>query len=154
MLGTGRPDRAFKLDELKPNIQWWEAGAQPPQFLVAGDVVMSTAQRPHRRRAEGRQKPEGRGTAASDLDYWAIRRPPNKALAEQYIATLTPKPQQGYAQHIAYGPTNIAGSSLDAKTLANLPNSPANGKTRCWKTSASGPTTATARAAFAAWATK
>ena len=25
-------DRAFKkLDELKPNIQWWEAGAQPPQ---------------------------------------------------------------------------------------------------------------------------
>ena len=37
-------DRAFKkLDELKPNIQWWEAGAQPPQFLVAGDVVMSTA---------------------------------------------------------------------------------------------------------------
>src|SRR5690348_3853114 len=37
-------DRAFKkLDELKPNIQWWEAGAQPPQFLVAGDVVMSSA---------------------------------------------------------------------------------------------------------------
>ena len=56
--------------------------------------------------------------------------PPNKALAEQYIAyTLTPKPQQGYAQHIAYGPTNIAAiKSLDAKTLANLPNSPANGK--------------------------
>src|SRR5436309_10524122 len=37
-------DRAFKkLDDLKSNIQWWEAGAQPPQFLVAGDVVMSTA---------------------------------------------------------------------------------------------------------------
>ncbi|TXT36279.1 MAG: putative spermidine/putrescine transport system substrate-binding protein [Comamonadaceae bacterium] len=37
-------DRAFKkLTELKANIQWWEAGAQPPQFLVAGDVVMATA---------------------------------------------------------------------------------------------------------------
>ena len=37
-------DRAFKkLGELKANIQWWEAGAQPPQFLVAGDVVMATA---------------------------------------------------------------------------------------------------------------
>jgi len=36
-------DRAFrKLGELKSNIQWWEAGAQPPQFLVAGDVVMTT----------------------------------------------------------------------------------------------------------------
>src|SRR5690606_11206724 len=37
-------DRAFKkLDELKPSIQWWEAGAQPPQYLVSGDVVMSSA---------------------------------------------------------------------------------------------------------------
>ena len=37
-------ERAFKkLTELKPNIQWWEAGAQPPQFLVAGDVTMTTA---------------------------------------------------------------------------------------------------------------
>jgi putative spermidine/putrescine transport system substrate-binding protein len=37
-------DRAFKkLDALKPNIQWWEAGAQPPQLLASGDVVMSTA---------------------------------------------------------------------------------------------------------------
>src|SRR4051812_1477160 len=36
-------DRAFKkLDELKSHIQWWQAGAQPPQFLVAGDVVMTT----------------------------------------------------------------------------------------------------------------
>lgn len=25
-------DRAFaKLDELKPNIQWWESGAQPQE---------------------------------------------------------------------------------------------------------------------------
>ncbi len=36
-------DRAFKkLTELKPNIQWWEAGAQAPQFLVAGDVALTT----------------------------------------------------------------------------------------------------------------
>ena len=25
------------------SIQWWEAGAQPPQLLAAGDVVMSSA---------------------------------------------------------------------------------------------------------------
>ena len=36
-------ERAFKkLTELKPNIQWWEAGAQAPQFLVAGDVTLTT----------------------------------------------------------------------------------------------------------------
>jgi hypothetical protein len=41
-------DRAFKkLTELKPSIQWWEAGAQPPQFLVAGDVVMATLPSDH-----------------------------------------------------------------------------------------------------------
>ncbi|MDR8732234.1 ABC transporter substrate-binding protein [Burkholderia pseudomultivorans] len=135
VLGTkAGQDRAFKkLDELKPNIQWWEAGAQPPQFLVAGDVVMSTA---YNGRIDAAQK-EGKNLkvvwngSIYDLDYWAIPKgSPNKALAEQYIAyTLTPKPQQAYAQHIAYGPANVAAiKSLDAKTLANLPNSPSNGK--------------------------
>ena len=37
-------DRAFKkLDQIKPAIQWWDAGAQPAQFLASGDVVMSSA---------------------------------------------------------------------------------------------------------------
>ena len=37
-------DRAFaKLDTIKSQIQWWEAGAQPAEWLVSGDVVMSTA---------------------------------------------------------------------------------------------------------------
>ncbi len=37
-------DRAFaKLDTIKSQIQWWEAGAQAPEWLVSGDVVMSTA---------------------------------------------------------------------------------------------------------------
>ena len=41
--GRRRP----RVQEARPSssrsIQWWEAGAQPPQFLVAGDVVMTTA---------------------------------------------------------------------------------------------------------------
>jgi len=37
-------DRAFaKLDSIKPQIQWWKAGAQAPEWLISGDVVMSTA---------------------------------------------------------------------------------------------------------------
>ena len=36
--------RAFrKLDTIKDQIVWWEAGAQPPQMLADGEVVMSTA---------------------------------------------------------------------------------------------------------------
>ena len=37
-------DRAFaKLDTIKGDIVWWEAGAQPPQLLADGEVVMATA---------------------------------------------------------------------------------------------------------------
>ena len=37
-------DRAFrKLDTVKDQVVWWEAGAQPPQMLADGEVVMSTA---------------------------------------------------------------------------------------------------------------
>ena len=32
--------RAFaKLDTIKDDIVWWEAGAQPPQLLADGEVV-------------------------------------------------------------------------------------------------------------------
>jgi putative spermidine/putrescine transport system substrate-binding protein len=127
-------DRAFnKLDQLKPSVQWWEAGAQPPQFLVAGDVVMSTA---FNGRIDAAQR-EGKNLKVVwdgniyDLDFWVIPKgTPNKSLAEKYIAyTVTSQPQQAYAHQIAYGPANIAAvKALDAKMLANLPNSPANGK--------------------------
>ena len=37
-------DRAFKkLDTIKENLIFWEAGAQPPQMLADGEVVMTTA---------------------------------------------------------------------------------------------------------------
>ncbi|MCY4425514.1 MAG: extracellular solute-binding protein, partial [Halieaceae bacterium] len=36
--------RAFdKLDSIKDQVVWWEAGAQPPQMLADGEVIMSTA---------------------------------------------------------------------------------------------------------------
>ena len=37
-------DRAFaKLDTIKKDIVWWQAGAQPPQLLASHEVVMTTA---------------------------------------------------------------------------------------------------------------
>lgn len=127
-------DRAFKkLDQLKANIQWWEAGAQPPQFLVAGDVVMSTA---YNGRIDSAQR-EGKNLkvvwagSIYDLDYWTIPKgSPNKALAEKFIAfASTPEAQKVYATKIAYGPVNKnALKMLDAKTLADLPTSDKNAK--------------------------
>ena len=50
-------NRAFrKLDTIKDVVIWWEAGAQPPQMLADGEVVMSTAlQRPHLQCAGARE---------------------------------------------------------------------------------------------------
>ena len=37
-------DRALrKLDSIKDQVVWWETGAQPPQMLADGEVVMTTA---------------------------------------------------------------------------------------------------------------
>ncbi len=37
-------DRAFaKLDTIKSEVVWWEAGSQAPQLLADGEVVMTTA---------------------------------------------------------------------------------------------------------------
>lgn len=127
-------DRAFrKLSELKPQIQWWEAGAQPPQFLVAGDVAMSTA---FSGRIDAAQR-EGKNLKISwtggiyDLDYWTIPKGgPNKDAAMKFIALASqPDNQAEYARHISYGPTNNkALAKLDAKVLDQLPTSPANSK--------------------------
>lgn len=125
-------DRAFaKLDELKPNIQWWEAGAQPPQMLAAGDVSMSTAYngRIDAANREGQPLKVVWNESIYDLDYWVIPTGTDKkAQAEQYIKFVTStEPQIAYSHNIAYGPVNnTAIDKLDAKTLADLPNSPEN----------------------------
>jgi putative spermidine/putrescine transport system substrate-binding protein len=127
-------DRAFKkMTELKPNIQWWEAGAQPPQFLVAGDVAMTTA---YNGRIDAAQR-EGKNLKITwtggiyDLDYWVMPKgTPNKDTALKFIALAsTPDAQAEYAKNISYGPTNTkALAKLDAKVLGQLPTSAANSK--------------------------
>jgi putative spermidine/putrescine transport system substrate-binding protein len=127
-------ERAFKkLTELKPNIQWWEAGAQPPQFLVAGDVALTTV---YNGRIDAANR-EGKNLEITwtggiyDLDYWVIPKgAPNKDASLKFIAfASTPDAQAEYAKSIAYGPTNNkALAKLDAKVLANLPTSRANSK--------------------------
>ena len=128
-------DRAFKkMTELKPNIQFWEAGAQPPQFLVAGDVVMTTA---YNGRIDAAQR-EGKNLAITwtggiyDLDYWVMPKgTPNKDLAMKFIAMAASATEQAeYTKHISYGPTNNkALAKIDPKILAMLPTSAANSKT-------------------------
>jgi putative spermidine/putrescine transport system substrate-binding protein len=127
-------DRAFKkLDQLKPNIQWWEAGAQPPQYLASGDVVMSSA---YNGRIAAAQK-EGKNLKVVwyggmyDFDSWAIPKgAKNKDEAYKFIAFASkPENQKVYSQNIAYGPSNKkAVPMIDKALMADLPTAPQNMK--------------------------
>ena len=133
VLGTKEGvERAFKkLDQIKPNIQWWEAGAQPPQLLAAGDLVLSSA---YNGRIATAQK-EGKNLKMVwhgmiyDADHWAIPKGDKKQdEAYKYIKyASSPEAQKVFSTEIAYGPTNLkAVSALDPKISADLPTAPAN----------------------------
>ena len=132
LAGKDGQDRAFKkLDELKPYIQWWEAGAQPPQYLASGDVVMSSA---YNGRIAATQK-EGSALKVVwtggiyDFDAWAIPKgAKNKDEILKFIAfTLKPEQQKIYSENIAYGPVNTqAVALLDKNLLGDMPTTPDN----------------------------
>ena len=133
VLGTPQGvDRAFKkLDQIKSSIQWWEAGAQPLQWLVSGDVVMTTAYngRVSAAQQEGRQFAMVWKDSLYDLDSWAIvKGSKQKAQAEKFIAFASrPENQKVFVEAIPYGTTNkLASPQIDAKVLQNLPTAPAN----------------------------
>ncbi|MCW3478213.1 ABC transporter substrate-binding protein [Neisseriaceae bacterium JH1-16] len=127
-------DRAFKkLDQLKPSIQWWEAGAQPPQYLASGDVVMSSAYNGRIADAhkEGKNLKVVWNGGMYDFDSWAIPKgSPNKDAAYKFIAFASkPENQKVYSQNIAYGPSNkLAVPMIDKKEMAELPTAPQNMK--------------------------
>ncbi len=127
-------DRAFaKLDELKPNIQWWESGAQPAQYLVSGDVVMTSAYNGRISQAarEGKNLKVVWDGSVYDLDYWAIPKGnARKAETMKFIAFASkPETQKVYAENIAYGAVNKKAIALiDKKFLADMPTAPDNEK--------------------------
>ncbi|BAU75752.1 ABC transporter substrate-binding protein [Metapseudomonas furukawaii] len=124
--------RAFrKLDQIKSSIQWWEAGAQPLQWLAAGDVVMTSAYNGRVTTAQKEGQPFSIQWNGSlyDLDHWAIvKGSPNKAQAERFIAFASePEQQRDFATAIPYGPSNIHTLALlDAAIRQNLPTAPDN----------------------------
>ena len=124
-------DRAFKkLDQLKPSIQWWEAGAQPPQYLASGDVVMSSA---YNGRIAAVQKESNLKVVWNggiyDFDSWAIPKgAKDLSEAQKFIAfSVKPVQQKTYSENIAYGPANTQAVPLLAKdVLKDMPTTPEN----------------------------
>ncbi|MCP8350409.1 ABC transporter substrate-binding protein [Pseudomonas sp. FBF18] len=133
LLGTEEGvKRAFKkLDEIKSSIQWWDSGAQPLQWLIAGDVVMTSA---YNGRVTSAQE-EGQSFAMQwngslyDLDHWAIvKGAPKKELAERFIAFASePMQQKNFVEAIPYGPSNTGAMDLlDKRVGEKLPTAPQN----------------------------
>ncbi|MBH3426145.1 ABC transporter substrate-binding protein [Pseudomonas alkylphenolica] len=125
-------DRAFrKLDQIKGNLQWWEAGAQPMQFLASGDVTMTSAfnGRVFAAQAAGTNVHAIWQGSIYDIDSWAIPKgSKNKAAAEQFIAfSLRPEQQKVHTEKLGYGSTNLHTESLlDPAVAERLNTSPDN----------------------------
>jgi putative spermidine/putrescine transport system substrate-binding protein len=134
-------DRAFaKLDTIKSEVVWWEAGAQPPQLLADGEVVMTTA---YNGRIFNAAVAEGKpfaivwdGQLYENEMYVVPKGAPNKDQAMQFIqfATST-EGLRNQAQQISYGPARKSAMMeelifKDGKTVMgpNLPTNPDNMK--------------------------
>ncbi|AOE87788.1 ABC transporter substrate-binding protein [Pseudomonas sp. TCU-HL1] len=125
-------ERAFaKLDQLKPHIQWWEAGAQPVQWLAAGDVTMTSVY--SGRIAAAHQEGNNFAVVWPDslygMDYWAIIKGSKHVdRAHQLIAFINKADNQAdYVKRIPYGPVNQQTfDRLDPALTGWLPSAPEN----------------------------
>jgi len=120
-------DRAFaKLDTIKSQIQWHSVGAQPPQFLAAGDVVMSSA---FNARIATLPQPNNLHIVWNggiyDIDAFVVPKgSKNREQAIDFIAfSLEQAQQKAFAQTLPYGPVNGKTlPQLDEKLRKNLPS--------------------------------
>ena len=134
-------DRAFaKLDTIKKDVVWWEAGAQAPQLLADGEVVMTTA---YNGRIFGAAIDEGKpfqivwdGQTYENELYVVPKGAPNKDWAMDFIkfATST-EGLRAQASNISYGPPRKSANVeklmyKDGKTEMgpHLPTNPDNMK--------------------------
>ena len=132
-------DRAFaKLDTIKADVVWWEAGSQAPQLLADGEVAMTTA---YNGRIFNAAVNEGKpfqivwdGQLYENEMYVVPKGAPNMAEAMQFVAFATSTDGlRAQAQQISYGPARKSAMMeelifKDGKTVMgpHLPTAPEN----------------------------
>jgi putative spermidine/putrescine transport system substrate-binding protein len=123
--------RAFKkLDTIKKDIVWWEAGAQPPQLLASREVVMTTAWNGRIQNAvDTEQKPFNIVWKNQIIEYDMIAIPKgakNLDLAYKVLAYIAkPEVNAQLGKFIPYGPVRAdAGEFVPPGVAAKLPTAP------------------------------
>jgi putative spermidine/putrescine transport system substrate-binding protein len=136
VLGTpAGVDRAFKkLDTIKKDIVWWESGAQAPQLLADGAVVMVQA---YNGRIDDAVRKDHKpfksvwDAQVYDFEWWAVPTGAKNAdLASKFIVSQAqPKASADLSKYIAYAPPRKEAVALvDKQRLADMPTAPANFK--------------------------
>lgn len=127
-------DRAFaKLDTIKADVVWWEAGAQAAQLLASGEVAMTTAWngRIHDANREGRNFAIMWDNQILDSMFWTIPKgAKNIDASMQFIRyAVQPETLAATTRFIPYGPVRSTAAEFVApEDAANLPTSPENMK--------------------------
>jgi putative spermidine/putrescine transport system substrate-binding protein len=126
-------DRAFKkLDTIKDKVVWWEAGAQPPQLLADGEVIMASG---WNGRFYGAVKNDGKNfvilwdNQGLDWDWWGVPKgDPKIDTAMQFISYASqPVHMADQTNYISYGPANKdAVPNINKDVLNDLPTAPKN----------------------------
>ena len=122
-------DRAFaKLDAVKDQSVWWEAGAQAPQILVDGEAALGTA---YNGRIYNAYKNENQpltimwNSQVWDIGFMGIPKgAPNADKAREFLTGkyATPEYQGRITYHIAYGPMRKSASAFnDPEVMGHLP---------------------------------
>ena len=142
VLGTPEGvDRALaKLDTIKDSVVWWEAGAQPPQLLADGEVVMTNGYNGrffNAMIAEGKPFDIIWDGQYLDYDLWVIPKgAPNLEAALEFLKFSTDTQRLAdQAKYISYGPARkssapLVGMYQDGKTemAPHMPTNPENMK--------------------------
>lgn len=127
-------DRAFKkLDTIKPQIVWWDSGAQSQQLIASGEAAFGQLWngRVFALEQDGADVGVSWNQNMTAADVLVIPKgSKNKASAMKFLATATsPKSQAMFAEASGYAPINTAAKAeMPADIVKSLPDAYVDGQ--------------------------
>ena len=139
---AGQQKALDKLDTIKGDVIWWSAGADTPQLLADGEVIMGSTYNGRLFSAiEEQKQPIGMlwDMQVFDLDGWIIPAgltPEREARARDFVKFATDTQRLAdQAKYISYGPARLSSAPLVGKhadlgiaMAPHMPTDPENAK--------------------------